>query len=203
MSEISIINFIDNDESPINKIDSFFIQERPFPTKKSENGDEYEFNENDSHITDMVKDYCDSEDFLDTDFSEKMNDSFDPSVLKRMESFKNELGFSEQNQISFKKLLKLSSIYRGDLKQNITNFKSDLLSKLTKEVLQSDQTSEPFDRTALKGVSANSLKPQFSKLYSNDPTNIHPPHSNKKSNENINDKRKLQNVKIDVYRNKA
>ena len=95
----------------------------------------YEFDETDSHITELVKGYCDSDietsilnsiEILDTKL-------FSPQKKPKNKDSSNSLSTVE-SQNGPDNLFKFSSIYKHNLKKRILRFKIELFSKLTQNI---------------------------------------------------------------------
>ena len=101
--------------------------------ENSDKDEDYEFDENDSHITQLVKHFCDSDkDHSDSDSINKLNTKMKTCNIKAKakESF-NSLSTNE-SQCSTVNLYKISSIYKQDMKKSISSFKSNLFNELFK-----------------------------------------------------------------------
>lgn len=130
MTELSFISFKSHDSLPT-PIDIFFYKEN----LAGENNElDYEFEENDSHITDLVKDYCDSEDYFSED--ESVSSSKPLRNTKSKESF-NSLASFETNDST--NLFKISQVFSDEnVKKSITDYKMNLFNKFCNTIVENE-----------------------------------------------------------------
>jgi hypothetical protein len=147
MGKNFLINCEEQDSIAISPLDLIQIKDRLEP--KNSCNDEYEFNETDSHVTEMVKDYCDSDDcFSDIDALEKLNFSFEEVKKPPMtKTSNNSFSTFESMNSPPRKLLKLSSIYKEFKEGNIAEFKIDLFKILANGVFPYGTNEEQYWKT--------------------------------------------------------
>lgn len=125
MTEISFVCSSENDNSFRTDENIILAQEKNCNFVKAD--DEYEFNESDSHITDLVKDYCDSEENLsDTEHGNKLSSEFRMNPIP-----KRSYSSLSMNRNVAQKKFKISSIFKKDLQESIFRFKIDLFNRVS------------------------------------------------------------------------
>ena len=132
--------------------------------ENSDKDEDYEFDENDSHITQLVKHFCDSDkDHSDSDSINKLNTKFFNTNQKTKESSHScNSRSTQESQTSPPILFKISCIYKKNMNKRIIGFKCDLFQKFFP--LENFNSKTFFEYTGLLNESKTiNLSPQISK----------------------------------------
>jgi hypothetical protein len=165
MTEISFVNSSENDNSFKTEENIILAQEKNCDLVKPD--DNYEFNESDSHITDLVKDYCDGEENLsDTEHGNKLSSEFRMiPIPKRSYS-----SLSMDRNVPHKKF-KISSIFKEDLQESIFRFKIDLFNRVSGKTGSQTSSIYYFKSRSLGNIMHKAPK-RTSKFFPEDSTSI-------------------------------
>jgi hypothetical protein len=99
----------------------------------------YEFNENDSHITDLVKTFCETDDYCSEN---ELNTTLDSS--KRSKTLDTSVTVDEIKALSVK--FKISQLFKANIKEDIAEFKRNLFQNLQKSIIYKSTTNHDFEK---------------------------------------------------------
>ena len=101
--------------------------------------DSYEFDENDSHITDLVKTFCETDDYCSEN---DLNTTLDSS--KRSKTLDTSVIVEETKVFSNK--FKISQLFKANIKEDIAEFKKHLFANLGRSIKNISPENNCFEK---------------------------------------------------------
>lgn len=123
--------------------------------------DSYEFDENDSHITDLVKTFCETDDYCSEN---DLNTTLDSS--KRSKILDTSMNVEETKVFSNK--FKISQLFKANIKEDIAEFKKGLIAKFSRSIKDVSTETNCFENQFYLNISNKSnIKDNIKDCYAN------------------------------------